>query len=47
MNMNFIQEIPGEQLGDFKLKVKQWIDSDSQIEVLNQKYLFLLIFHFF
>lgn len=37
MNMNFIQEIPGEQLGDFKLKVKQWIDLDSQIEVLNQK----------
>ena len=35
--MNFIQEIPGEQLGDFKLKVKQWIDLDSQIEVLNQK----------
>ena len=37
MNMNFIQEIPGEHLGDFKLKVKQWIDLDSQIEVLNQK----------
>tara|TARA_B100000700_G_C14981564_1_gene826668 strand:+ start:698 stop:1081 length:384 start_codon:yes stop_codon:yes gene_type:complete len=37
MNMNLIQEIPSENLGDFKQKVKQWIELDSQIEALNKK----------
>ena len=37
MNMNFIQELPSENLGDFKTKVKQWIELDSQIDSLNKK----------
>tara|TARA_B100000214_G_C23673718_1_gene493191 strand:+ start:264 stop:644 length:381 start_codon:yes stop_codon:yes gene_type:complete len=35
--MNLIQEIPNENLGDFKIKVKQWLDLDAQIEALNKK----------
>ncbi len=37
MNMNLIQEIPNENLGDFKIKVKQWLDLDAQIDTLNKK----------
>tara|TARA_B100001093_G_scaffold236722_1_gene226815 strand:+ start:1593 stop:1973 length:381 start_codon:yes stop_codon:yes gene_type:complete len=35
--MNLIQEIPNENLGDFKIKVKQWLDLDAQIDTLNKK----------
>lgn len=37
MNMNFIQEIPNEELNGFKAKVKSWLELDQQIDALNQK----------
>ncbi len=37
MNMNFIQEIPNEELNGFKSKVKSWLELDQQIDALNQK----------
>ena len=37
MFMNTLQEIPKSDLDDFKIKVKTWLDLDTEISLLEKK----------